>query len=89
LILALLAGAGFGAQRTLLTLWDRVVGYDSPYLQQLAMPGAGGLGPVTPAVVMVVIDGLRIDATSMMPTLQALMASGTVEIGRASCRERV
>ncbi len=82
LILALLAGAGFGAQRTLLTLWDRVVGYDSPYRQQLPMPGAGGLEQLTPAVVMVVIDGLRIDATSGMPTLQALMASGTVAAAR-------
>lgn len=82
LILALLAGTGFGAQRTLMTLWDRVVGYDSPYHQQTAAADEPGLVALSPAVVMIVIDGLRIDATSRMPTLQALMAKGLVRAAK-------
>jgi len=76
LILALLAGLGYGAQQLLTTVWDRAVYYDSPYTAGLAPPADEMPPALTPAVVLIVIDGLRLDASFRMDSLARLRAAG-------------
>lgn len=71
LVLLLLAGSGWGAQTLLHTVWDRVVGYQTPYTQALGPTGLA-VGSLSPSVVLVVIDGLRVDTSRQMPVLSAL-----------------
>ena len=83
LVLALLAGAGFGAQAMLKTVWDRVVDYQTPYAQPL--PGGGDIAvePLSTSVVLFVVDGLRVDTSRQMPNLESLRAAGVSLIARA------
>lgn len=55
--------------------WDGVVSYRSPYADAPLGPGVDTT-PVAERVVLVVIDGLRLDASRRMTTLQALRDFG-------------
>lgn len=73
----LLGWARFGATPLALASFESVTLFDSPFrgpLPDLAPPdGAPGL---TRQIVLVVMDGLRVDASHALPTLQRLRAAG-------------
>ncbi|MDA1312205.1 MAG: alkaline phosphatase family protein [Acidobacteria bacterium] len=59
--------------------WSSVTGYQSPYQKQRGRPGGD---PVAERAVLIVLDGVRLDASSRMRELQALAqrgSSGTVQ----------
>lgn len=74
LLLLVLALVGYGAQRLALFSWDAIVKYSSPFATPLP-PGAAG-APLAQRVVLVVVDGLREDASRSMPALNGLRARG-------------
>jgi hypothetical protein len=82
LILALLAGTGYGAQTLLMTIWDRAVGYQSPYTADLAAPAGREPQALSPAVVLIGVDGLRVDASFTMESLGRLRAAGVSAVAR-------
>ncbi|MFQ6058672.1 MAG: alkaline phosphatase family protein [Anaerolineae bacterium] len=65
---------GYGAQKLTLYSWNQVVEYQSPYTVPLPLSSEGQ--PVADQVVIVVVDGLRLDASREMPTLNRLRAQG-------------
>lgn len=56
--------------------WDSVVDYDPPYSRLELTPAESG-SETTSRTVLVIVDGLRLDAASRMSNLSALRASGT------------
>lgn len=73
-LIGVLATAGYGAQQLTAFSWDAVVHYRSPFSGPLPT-GAAAAG-LSPRVVLVVLDGLRLDASRAMPTLNALRQQG-------------
>jgi len=65
-----------GAYQLASTSWDAVVEYRSPFVER-AVPAAAAPGSsVASRTVFVIIDGLRLDASRQMGTLQNLRAYG-------------
>lgn len=56
------------------TAWNSVTGYQSAYAIHAQLPAGP---PLTPRLVFVVLDGVRVDAAAGMPHLQALAAEGS------------
>lgn len=84
-LVLLLFGFAFGAQRLLKEAWESLGNYRSPYLTQ--SPADQGSTPLTDAVVIVVISGLREDASDRMPALEYLRSRGatlSVKLGLPS-----
>ncbi len=77
-IILLLGAAAYVAQAMTLLGWNAVVEYPSPYARPLRF-GQGGPA-LTGRVVLVVIDGLRVDTSDRMPGLNALRARGASAI---------
>lgn len=71
----------FGALRLGATTFRSAMYYQSPYLGPLE-PGDEG-DPIAARVVLVVVDGLREDASREMPTLNALRAQGADRVVEA------
>lgn len=67
---------GYGAYTLAGISWDAVVDYDPPFTE-LAIAEAGSGSETTSRTVLVIIDGLRLDASREMNTLRALRSSGT------------
>lgn len=65
----------FGAYRMASDAWDGVVGYTSPY-RAAALPTATAGPAIAPRVVLVIVDGLRLDASRRMSSLEALRDYG-------------
>ena len=62
--------------------WDRVVEYRSPYVFDLAP--AAETPRLADRVILVVVDGLRVDTSEAMPGLQRLGEEGSALVARAS-----
>jgi len=56
--------------------WNGVVEYQSPYAR-LKAPHSPDTPPVSPRVVVVILDGLRLDAARTMPTLNRMSDYGS------------
>lgn len=82
LILALLTGLGYLSWQLLETLWDRATGYVSPYTADLTVPAGEEPEALTPAVVLIVVDGLRADASFEMAALAELRAAGVSTVAQ-------
>ncbi len=83
--LALLIWAHFGAADLGRSSFNSVVNLASPYIVP-ASPGPAA-DPITSRVVLVVVDGLRVDASRQMPTLNRLAAEGAqrrIQVGQPS-----
>ncbi len=65
----------FGAYRMASEAWDGVVAYESPYLAA-DLPAATAGPVVSSRVVLVIVDGLRLDASRRMSSLEALRDYG-------------
>ncbi|TKJ30021.1 MAG: hypothetical protein CEE40_06335 [Chloroflexi bacterium B3_Chlor] len=81
----LLAAMGFGSQKVMEHSWDELVDYQSPYTAVLPL-GQGGEA-LTDQVVIVLQDGLRLDASRELETWNELRAHGadlTVRVGQPS-----
>ena len=74
ILILVLAAAGYGAQQLTQYSWDAVVEYRSPFSGPLPM-GSGRPG-LSPRVVLVVVDGLRVDASRGIKTLNGLRQQG-------------
>ncbi|MGB3906513.1 MAG: alkaline phosphatase family protein [Anaerolineae bacterium] len=70
----LLAAMGYGGQKVMEQSWDELVNYQSPYTNALPA-GQGGEAP-TDQVVIVLQDGLRLDASRELETWNKLRAQG-------------
>lgn len=68
--------AGYGAYSLAGVSWDAVVSYESPYAKS-QLPAARPQAAVASRTVLVIIDGLRDDASRRMGTLQALRTHGS------------
>jgi hypothetical protein len=75
LLLLLLIASGYGARRAALDGWSRVVGFAPAHVQG-ALP-ATGPAPLTGRLVLILVDGLRSDDTSRLPTLEWLGRQGS------------
>jgi len=73
-IILLLAGSGYEAQNLALAGWNSVTEYSSPYL--FSLPATASTAPLTDRVVLIVVDGLRLDASQKMPELNGLRQQG-------------
>lgn len=62
--------------------WNRVVEYRSPYVA--AVPPAAETPRLADRVILVVVDGLRLDTSDEMPALQRLGEEGSALVARAS-----
>ncbi len=85
LVLLILAGIGYMAQNLAVMGWDSVVGYQTIYLADL--PPGGAAEPLAQRIVLILVDGLRLDASRHMPALNALRRQGadlSVRIGQPS-----
>ncbi|HEX6263053.1 MAG TPA: alkaline phosphatase family protein [Actinomycetota bacterium] len=82
LIAAVLGLAVIGVAARMLAdfQWNRVVEYRSPYVFDL--PAAPETPRLTDRVILVVVDGLRVDASERMPTLQRLGGEGSSLVAR-------
>jgi hypothetical protein len=74
LLIAVLAAAGYGAWQLTAYSWDAVVQYRSPFAGPLPTGGRGTA--LSRRVVLVVVDGLRLDASRRMRTLNELRQQG-------------
>ncbi|MCX7682592.1 MAG: alkaline phosphatase family protein [Anaerolineae bacterium] len=81
IVLLLLAVAGYEAKNLALMGWNSVVEYNSPYL--FPLPRTAPTEPLTERVVLVVIDGLRLDASQQMDALNELRRLGADLVLRA------
>lgn len=68
--------AGFGAYRLAGVSWNGVVDYTSPFAG-LTLPRARPASAETSRTVLIIIDGLRLDASRKMTTLNTLREYGT------------
>lgn len=85
LVLIILAGIGYGAQSLAVMGWDSVVEYQTPYLKNL--PTGSAAEPLTQRVILVLVDGLRLDASHTMSHLNELRRKGAdlvVRVGQPS-----
>jgi len=69
-----LIGVGFVADRLTRYSWDQVVKYNSPFTAPLPYGPSGSA--LTERVVLVVVDGLRVDTSRTMATLNRLRTQG-------------
>src|SRR5574340_908125 len=84
LILALSLGLSYSAYRLASYAWDQVVSYESPYTGISGVDFSGARPDLTDPIpeaaprriVMVLIDGLRDDASRTMDSLSGLRARG-------------
>jgi hypothetical protein len=74
LLIAILAVAGYAAQWLTLLGWNAMVEYPSPYAHALPSGPAGPL--LADRVVLVVVDGLRVDTSERMTVLNTLRSAG-------------
>ncbi len=84
-VLLILAGIGYMAQNLAVMGWDSVVEYKTIYLTNL--PPGSAAEPLAQRVVLILVDGLRLDASRNMPALNALRRQGadlSVRIGQPS-----
>jgi len=85
LVLLILAVIGYQAQNLAMMGWDSVVEYQTPYLTDL--PRGNAAEPLARRVVLVLVDGLRLDASRNMPRLNELRQRGadlSVRVGQPS-----
>ncbi len=85
LVLLILAAVGYQAQNVAVMGWDSVVEYQTPYLTNL--PRGSAADPLTQRVVLVLVDGLRLDASRNMSRLNELRQRGadlSVRVGQPS-----
>ncbi len=85
LVLLILAAIGYQAQNVAVMGWDSVVEYQTPYLTNL--PRGSAAEPLARRVVLVLVDGLRLDASQNMPRLNELRQRGadlSVRVGQPS-----
>ena len=78
LVPLMLVGVGRWAQQQMEESWMSFVEYRTPYAFDL--PGGRATEPLTDRVVLVLIDGLRVDRAQEMPTLRRLMEEGAYRI---------
>jgi hypothetical protein len=74
-VVTVLVGAGVGARALAQFSWTAVVRYPTPFALPLATGSASP--PLAARVVLVVVDGLREDASWQMPALDGLRARGS------------
>lgn len=67
---------GYGAYYLAGVSWDAVVAYESPYAE-LGLPEPAAASGVASRTVVVIVDGLRVDASREMGTLNSLRAYGS------------
>ena len=81
-LIRLLALLGLGLASLLLgkSAWESVTGYQTKHVFHVTLPGGE---PLTRRVVLVVLDGIRVDVSRQMPFLQELARSGAAGIVRA------
>ena len=81
-LIRLLALLGLGLASLLLgkSAWESVTDYQSKHVFHAILPGGE---PLTRRVVLVVLDGIRVDVSRQMPFLQELARSGAAGTGRA------
>ncbi len=86
-------GVAFGAYTLATYSWNQVVDYRGPYAKQALPAGedplrTGASDPAATAspgrVVLVIVDGLRVDTSRTMPTIQNLRAHGFDAVLRTS-----
>jgi hypothetical protein len=77
---ALIAWGLFGATDLTASSFHAFIDYPTPYVDHLA-PGKAG-DPLTSQLVIVVADGLRLDASQQMPNVNALRAQGADRVMR-------
>ncbi len=85
LVLIILAVLGYLAQSLAMLGWDSVVEYKTPYLTNL--PPGSAAEPLAQRVILVLVDGLRLDASRDMAALNELRRQGadlSVRIGQPS-----
>lgn len=85
LVLLILAVIGYQAQNLAMMGWDSVVEYQTPYLTDL--PRGNAAEPLARRVILVLVDGLRLDASRNMPRLNELRQRGadlSVRVGQPS-----
>ncbi len=85
LVLLILAAIGYQAQNLAVIGWDSVVEYQTPYLTDL--PRGSAAEPLARRVVLVLVDGLRLDASRNMSRLNELRQRGadfSVRVGQPS-----
>jgi hypothetical protein len=85
LVLLILAAIGYQAQNLAMMGWDSVVEYQTPYLTDL--PRGNAAEPLARRVILVLVDGLRLDASQKMPRLNELRQRGadlSVRVGQPS-----
>jgi hypothetical protein len=85
LVLLILAAIGYQAQNLAVMGWDSVVEYQTPYLTDL--PRGNAAEPLARRVILVLVDGLRLDASRNMPRLNELRQRGadlSVRVGQPS-----
>lgn len=75
-LVACALAVAFGAYSLAQKAWSGVVDYQSPYVR-LDPPPAARSQAASPRVVLVIIDGLRLDASQRMSTMEALRGYGT------------
>ncbi|MCS7283662.1 MAG: alkaline phosphatase family protein [Anaerolineae bacterium] len=84
-LILLLMVAGYEAQTFAKIGWNSVVEYPSPYWASL--PRGSAAPPLAQRVVLVLVDGLRLDASQTMPNLNDLRRRGAdlaVRVGQPS-----
>jgi len=85
LVLLILAAIGYQAQNLAVMGWDSVVEYQTPYLTDL--PRGSAAEPLARRVVLILVDGLRLDASRNMSRLNELRQRGadlSVRVGQPS-----
>lgn len=85
LVLLILAAIGYQAQNVAVIGWDSVVEYQTSYLTRL--PRGSAAEPLARRVVLVLVDGLRLDASRNMSHLNELRQRGadlSVRVGQPS-----
>lgn len=82
LVAAVLALAAVGVAARMLAdfQWNRVVEYRSPYVFEL--PPADETERLAERVILIVVDGLRVDVAETMPSLQRLGEEGSALVAR-------
>ncbi len=71
----LIAALGYYAKNLTTAEWNKVVKYDSKYAYG-GLPFGGTTRPLSSQVVLIVIDGLRVDVSEKMPVLNELRGKG-------------
>ena len=80
IVFLVLAGLALGAFQLAQYSWDQVAEYQSPFSG--ALPSGEEGQPLVDRVVMVVIDGLRLDTSQEMSNLNRLRGQGVDLVAR-------